>query len=99
MKASATLSILVLVLLAAFVTNPNEDKHREAVADYYAKVVGIDGDGFLYDALSTVVTKYVVEVDNYYVFSITRMGGQPVGVGLFTRNIIFTDRLTKKLQQ
>ena len=99
MRALATLAIFTLVLLVAFVTNPEERRHEEAVAEAYAGIIGVNPDNILYDALSTVATKYVVEVDNYYFFSVTRIGDYRIGVGLFNRNIIFTERLIKKLRQ
>lgn len=93
------LIIIGVIILAAVVTNPNELKHQEAVSKEYAKILGVDPDHFLFDMISTQITKKVVEVDNYYLFSITKLGDTKIGIGIFTKNFIFSDRLTKKINE
>jgi len=90
-QKTSPLAWLIVVLLAiAVITNPNEEKHRQAVISNLSRNYDISGMGLL--GLS-LITQFDVQVDNYVFLSFTRLGESVynVGVGAFGNVWIYGD--------
>jgi Protein of unknown function (DUF1566) len=94
--------ILIIILVIAFFTNPNNlQKHKDAVLEYYKeKYVGVSKSnsdlqnamnslGNLDKAFLVEFIEPLVSYKNYYVFSLTKFSDKIVGVGLFGKVFVF----------
>lgn|GEM_PF-6879876 len=87
-KTSPLVWLIVILLITAVITNPREERHRQAVLSNLSRNHDISGMGLLGLSLGA---QFSVEVDNYVFLSFTRLRGNSawVGVGAFGNVWIF----------
>lgn len=91
------IAVISVILFIALITNPRKEVHYESIKYFYAEQIGVNPDGFLYEMVATQISKTVMHVDNYYIFSLTKVEGQTVGIGVFGQHFIYAKRLIKKI--
>ena len=97
--------ILIAIAVIAVITNPDKLKHEEAVKDEVrALILDPSGnsdienlfEGVLTGVLLDAFIQNAVSVDNYLLFSLTRMEfkdkSKIVGLGIFGNNIVSINR-------
>ncbi|GAB5565172.1 MAG: hypothetical protein Wins2KO_22350 [Winogradskyella sp.] len=86
------LFFIVVLLLAAFITNPTKEKHLENATEFLMKESGADNSGIqglFLESFSTEVARSKTEIYNYYFFSISyvysneRNKTMNLGLGIF----------------
>lgn len=86
------LFFIVVLLLAAFITNPTKEKHLENATEFLMKESGADNSGIqglFLESFSKEVARSKTEISNYYFFSISyvysneRNKTMNLGLGIF----------------
>ena len=103
--------ILFAIAVIAVITNPNKEKHEEAVKDEVrALILDPSGnsdvenifEGLISGLLLDAYIEQAVSVDNYILFSLSKMNidGKPkiIGVGLFGNVIVSSDKMENPLK-
>lgn len=101
-KRSTSWIIFIIILVVAFFTNPNElSSHKEAYLESKMKnEANVQNSNSDFDnavnslknldkVLEANFNNAFVGFDDYYLFSITKVNSDPVGVGLFGFVFIF----------
>lgn len=101
---------IILILVVAFITNPNEEKHKDVMKSRVFEVVG-SNSLFLENATdllgyesNTVIDQLVdsyVSSDNYFLFSTTNVTWQgqtrTIGLGIFG-NVFIPDKVDEMIK-
>lgn len=98
--------LLILILIIAFFTNPNEEKHKEAVKQKINRMVlPVDPSGSGYVGNHPYVDQFVetyVSRSDYYLFSTTKVSRDyqviTIGIGIFG-HVFISDMIDEKLKQ
>ena len=75
------LLVLSLAAMCLVLTNPSEDDHRDFVRDEIKEA--IDMDNIIVDSVLGAISRREVSSDNYILFSVTKIRGKSVGIGIF----------------
>jgi hypothetical protein len=92
--------IFIAILVVAFITNPDKQRHVEKINDKLYDLLPVNEQksiiGTLGRVVSDKVTEQLVTVDNYYLFSVSKfeiMGKtEVIGYGFFG-TVIFTEKI------